>query len=59
MWVAAGMTTDYRTRLYHFDGHAWSETSALEGHVESLVGLPGLGLFSATGGGRLYQRLTR
>ena len=57
MWVAAGMTTGNRTRLYHFDGRAWTEASPVEGRLHGMVGLPGLGVFAATTGGRLYQRL--
>ncbi len=57
MWVAAGMSEGYRTRFYRFDGRAWTEVSPVEGRIGSMVGLPGLGVFAATDGGRLYQRL--
>ncbi|MDY7232470.1 WD40/YVTN/BNR-like repeat-containing protein [Hyalangium rubrum] len=56
MWVAAGMTPDFRTRLYHFDGQRWSEQDPLPGRIRDMGAIPGQVTFATTEDGILYER---
>jgi len=55
VWVAAGMTADFRTRMYHFDGRTWTEREPLPARIHRLWATPGGATFAAEGSAVLYE----